>query len=79
VKLAGDAPPPTDWPAGETVNVHGAPTCETVNVCPAIVNDPTRSPPLFAATESDTDPSPLPEAPPVTVIQLSLLVAVHEQ
>jgi hypothetical protein len=49
-----------------------------VNVCDAIVSVPLRvEPAAFAATENDTVPSPFPLAPPVTVIQLALLVADH--
>ena len=54
--------------------------CVTVKVIPAIVIVPARPVvPGFAATLNVTVPSPVPLAPPVTVIQASLLVAVQEQ
>jgi hypothetical protein len=49
-----------------------------VNVDPAIVTDPVRSlAVVFAATLNATGPLPVPDAPLVTVIQVSLLAAVH--
>jgi hypothetical protein len=51
----------------------------TVNVSPAMVNVPVRSPPVFAATLNVTVPLPLPLEPVVTVIQLALLTAVQAQ
>ena len=53
--------------------------CVTVNVCPATVRLPVRTRPVLAATEYVTVPLPAPLAPPVTVIQLALLAAVHVQ
>jgi hypothetical protein len=54
--------------------------CVTVNVSPAIVNVPVRSEPVvFSATVNFTVPLPVPLLPLVTVIQLALLTAVHEQ
>jgi hypothetical protein len=56
--------------------VHAAAACDTVNVCDAIVSVPLRVDAAgLAATENETDPLPLPVAPPVTVIQPALLVA----
>ena len=79
VKLVELAPLPTDCPDGDTVKLHGTPTCDTVNVWLAIVAVPMRSPPLFALTEIETVPLPAPDAPSVTEIQPSLLDAVHVQ
>ena len=56
--------------------MHGAAACVTVNVCVAIVSVPVRADAFgFAATLKPTGPFPLPLAPLVTVIQLSLLAA----
>jgi hypothetical protein len=60
--------------------VHVAPFASwlTVNVAPAIVSDPVRLlAELLAPTLKDTGPLPVPDAPLVTVIQLSLLTAVQ--
>jgi hypothetical protein len=60
--------------------VHDAPGASwlMVNVVPAIVSEPVRLlAVLFAATLNDTGPLPSPDAPLVTVIQLSLLTAVQ--
>lgn len=51
--------------------------CVTVKVRPAIVNVPVRAAPVLAATVKAVDPLPLPAAPEVTVIQGTLLAAVH--
>jgi hypothetical protein len=51
--------------------------CVTVKVRPAIVNVPVRATPVLAATVKAADPLPLPAAPEVTVIQVTLLEAVH--
>jgi hypothetical protein len=58
-------------------NVHEAARCVTVNVSPAIVSVPRRSPPVFAATAAAT--TPLPSPPPLSVIVMksALLAAVH--
>ena len=58
---------------------HGAAACcETVKVCPPAVIVPVRGVVVeFAATLNVTVPLPEPFAPPVMVIQLALLVAVH--
>ena len=49
-----------------------------MKVLPAIVSDPVRLlVELFTCTLNDTEPSPDPDAPPVTVIQLVLLTAVQ--
>jgi len=50
-----------------------------VNVCPPIVSVPLREAAVLAATVNDTDPFPLPDAPEVTVIHGTLLLAVHAQ
>jgi hypothetical protein len=51
-----------------------------VSVCPAMVTVPMRAvAPVFGAIESPTGPVLVPLAPEVTVIQASLLTAVHEQ
>jgi hypothetical protein len=50
-----------------------------VNVCPAIVSAPLRAAPVFDATLNETEPLPVPLAPPATVIQAALDVAVHAQ
>ena len=49
----------------------------TVTVCPAIVSVPVRAPPEFAAIATPTVPLPVPLAPEVTVMNASLLAAVH--
>jgi hypothetical protein len=51
----------------------------TANVWPAIVSDPVRAAPVFAAAEYPALPFPLPELPCTTVIQAALLTAVHAQ
>jgi len=54
--------------------------CLTVKMLPAIVIVPVRlAPEVFAETEYPTIPFPLPLEPDVTVIQGTLLTAVHEQ
>jgi hypothetical protein len=58
--------------------VHVKAACVTVNVCPAIVSVPVRAAPPFAAIANVTVPLPVPEAPAVTVIQLTPDAAVHE-
>ncbi len=69
-----------DWLVGEIDGEHEAAACVTVNVAPAIVNVPVRlEAAVLAATLNATVPSPDPDAPPVTVIQAALLVAVHAQ
>ena len=55
------------------------PACVTVNVWPAIVAVPVRDPPVFAATLRVMLPLPDPELVPLTVSQLTLPAAVHEQ
>jgi hypothetical protein len=51
-----------------------------VNVCPPAVIVPVRALVLpFAAARYDTVPVPLPELPPVTMIQFAFDFAVHEQ
>ena len=85
---ATDALPPpaaTLWLDGEIENVHGggggggAPACVTVTPTPAMVSEPLRSPPLFAAAVNAVDPAPVPDAPPVMVIHGAPLDAVHVQ
>jgi len=74
-------PPPegTDCEAGLTEYVHGgAAACVTVKVLSPTVMVPVRCAVVpLAATENVTVPLPEPLAVPVTVIQLTLLVAVH--
>ena len=53
--------------------------CVTVKVCPAAVIVPLRCGPLLATTEKLTEPLPLPDEPPVIVIQAALLAAVQVQ
>ena len=82
VTLVEPVPPaaPTVWLVGVRVKVQAAAACETVNVCEAIVTVPVRADAFgFAATLKLAEPLPLPLAPLVTVIQLSLLVADHGQ
>jgi len=63
---------------GEMAGEQAAAACVTVNVAPAIVSVPVRLVvTVFAATSNVTDPLPDPVAPPVTVIQAALLVAVQ--
>ena len=55
-----------------------APACATVNVLPAIVSVPVRDVvAVFAAMLNATLPFPVPAAPALTVIHVSLLTAVH--
>ena len=58
--------------------MHGAAAWVTVKVCPPAVIVPVRDVVAeFAATLNVTVPLPDPLAPPVIVIQLSLVDAVH--
>ena len=50
-----------------------------MTVLPATAIVAVRAAPLFAATRYSTEPSPLPEAPDVTVSQLASAAAVHAQ
>ncbi len=51
-----------------------------VKVCPlSVVIVPVRAEPVFAVTENETVPFPVPLAPDVMVIQGTLLTAVHVQ
>ena len=60
--------------------MHGAASCVTVNVWPPAVIVPVRDVVAeFAATVNVTVPLPDPLAPPVIVIQVALLAAVHAQ
>ena len=60
------------------MNEHGVPACVTVKVLLPIVTVPVREVvPGFDATLSVTVPVAIPVAPDVTVIQASLLTAVH--
>src|SRR3954464_2303915 len=67
--------------AGEMTLVHAlVPGCVTVNPWPAIVTSPLRcAAVVFAATDSETVPGPVPLAPPVTEIHPAPLVAVQVQ
>jgi len=78
--LPGPPEPANDWLDGDRETEHVAPAacCVPVNVAPAIVRDPVRMlVDVFASTMNDTDPFPVPAAPPITVIQLLLLTAVQ--
>ena len=55
------------------------PACVTVNVLPATVRVPVRTPPGFASTLRVTAPLPVPLAPEVTVTHGTSLVAVQSQ
>lgn len=68
-----------DWLVGEIAGEHELAACVTVMVAPAIVSVPVRLEAVLAATLKVTGPLPVPDAPLVTVIQLSLLTAVHGQ
>jgi hypothetical protein len=60
------------------VTTHGVPAWLTVNVLPPIEMVPERPAlPGFAATLNVVLPEPLPDMPPVMLIQLLLLVAVQ--
>lgn len=65
------------------MNVHGggggAPACDTVNGCPAMVTVPERAAAGFGAIVTPTAPLPVPDAPLVTVNQGAFDVAVHVQ
>ena len=63
---------------GETPNVQLIPLCVTVTVWPATVSVPTRcAVDVFAVALKVTVPLPLPLAPPLTLSQAALLVAVQ--
>ncbi len=60
--------------------MQAAAACDTVNVCDAIVSVPERAVAFgLAATLKPVEPLPLPLAPLVTVIQLTLLEPDHGQ
>ena len=62
------------------VTVHAIPAWLTVKVLPAIEIVPERGFKLaLAATVNPTLPGPFPDAEPVIVIQLAVVVAVHPQ
>ena len=50
-----------------------------MTVLPATAIVAVRAAPLFTATRYSTEPSPLPDAPDVTVSQLASAAAVHAQ
>jgi hypothetical protein len=63
-----------------SVKVQAAAACDTVNVCEAMVSVPVRADAFgLAATLKPAEPFPLPLAPLVTVIQLSLAAADQGQ
>jgi hypothetical protein len=65
---------------GEIEVEHALPAWLTVKVLPPIVIVPVRGVvPAFGDTTYVTEPLPVPDAPPLIVIQESLLAAVHEQ
>jgi hypothetical protein len=66
----------TFWLGGAIEYMQGA-AWLTVNVWPAIVIVPLRADPVLAATLNPTDPLPVPDAPDVTLIHCTPLVAVH--
>jgi hypothetical protein len=79
---ATDPEPPvssTRCPVGEIEKVHGGGGADwdTVNVWPPMVSVPVRAAPVFAAMVNVTVPFPVPDAPPVTVSQAALAVAVQ--
>lgn len=53
--------------------------CVTVSVSPPMVTVPVRCAPVLPATTTVTVPSPVPEAPAVTISQFALLAAVQAQ
>ena len=59
------------------MHTGGAAACRTANVRPAIVSEPARPPPVFAATLNPTVPFPDPLLPEVIVSQPALLAAVQ--
>ena len=62
------------------MKLQDAAACVTVRVWPAIVTEPVREDvDVFAATESETVPFPVPDAPEVTEIQDAVLDAVQLQ
>jgi hypothetical protein len=78
-KVLDPAPAPTERLAGDTLYVQGVePAWLTLSVWPAIVIVPLRlALDEFVATAKATVPPPVPLVPPVIVIQLTLLAAVH--
>lgn len=75
------APPPPAPGAmfsGDTTNEQPV-SCDTVNVCPAIVAMPERGAPVFSWIEILTIPLPVPEAPELIPSHAAPLDAVHAQ
>ncbi len=80
VTLPLPAAAPTLADVGEIVTEHDVPDCVTVNVSPAIVIVPVLGDTFWlAATRYRTPPPPVSLAPPMIVIQETLLVDVHAQ
>jgi hypothetical protein len=78
VTLKLPAPPPAEKFAPVGVNVYVQPLAWViVKIFPPAVMVPLLAGPVLACTEYETVPFPLPFAPPVTVIQGSLLWAVQ--
>ena len=73
-------PPPATGAmfSGDTTNEQPV-SCDTVNVCPAIVAMPERGPPMFSWIEIFTVPLPVPEAPELIPSHAAPLDAVHAQ
>jgi hypothetical protein len=84
---ATDPEPPASamlWPVGAIVKVHGggagAAAWVTVNVVPAAAIVPVRAlVPVLGETVNVTVPLPVPDCPPVMLIQATLVVAVQAQ
>jgi hypothetical protein len=64
---------------GEISYAQAGAACVTVNAWPAIDTVPLRDGPLFASALIVTVPSPLPDAPAVTVSQATSEAALHAQ
>ena len=74
------APPSAtiDWLEGEIAKLHGAASCDSANVWPAMVAVPARAGPLLAAAATLTPPLPVPDAPDAIDSHGSLATADHE-
>jgi len=72
-------PAPTSCELADSEKEQLAPSCCTVNVCPATISVPLRAAPLFAAALNVIDPLPPPDAALVIVNQFALFDAVQPQ
>ena len=78
IDVAAPAPAGTDCEGGAMLVLH-EPACVTVCVWVPMLIVPVRPAPVFAVNVKVTLPLPVPDAPPVIVIQDAVVVAVHPQ